>query len=198
MHDEMIVDLYKKRDEKAITETSRKYGRKLKRISFNIIQNISDAEECENDTYLAAWNSIPPKSPQTYFFSYLAKIIRNISINLYNRNHTKKRYANVVRLSKEMEECIPSPNDEVCKITENELTESISTFLKTLREEERNVFVTRYWYSESIKKIANTFNISESKTKSMLMRTRNKLRKYFESEGLELWEEKIYMKRLLI
>lgn len=186
MHDEMIVDLYKKRDEKAITETSRKYGRKLKRISFNIIQNISDAEECENDTYLAAWNSIPPKSPQTYFFSYLAKIIRNISINLYNRNHTKKRYANVVALSKEMEECIPSPNDEVCKITENELTESISTFLKTLREEERNVFVTRYWYSESIKKIANTFNISESKTKSMLMRTRNKLRKYFESEGLEL------------
>ncbi|NCC84243.1 MAG: RNA polymerase sigma factor [Clostridia bacterium] len=186
MHDEMIVDLYLQKDEKAIAESSCKYGIKLKRISFNIVQNISDAEECESDTYLSAWNSIPPKSPKTYLFSFLAKIIRNLSINCYNKNHTKKRYANVVELTKEMEECIPSPSDEACKTTEIELTKSISKFLKTLAKEERDVFVTRYWYSEPIKAVANKFGISESKTKSMLMRTRNKLKKHFESEGLEL------------
>ncbi len=186
LNDETIVDLYLQKDEKAIFESSKKYGIKLKRISFNIVQNISDAEECENDTYLSAWNSIPPHSPKQYLFSFLAKIIRNLSINLYNKNRAQKRYANIVELTKEMEECIPSPNDEVCKITETELTESISKFLKTLAKEERAVFVTRYWYSEPIKEIANKFGISGSKVKSMLMRTRNKLKKYFESEGLEL------------
>ncbi len=186
MNGETIVDLYLQKDEKAIFESSSKYGTKLKRISFNIVQNISDAEECENDTYLSAWNSIPPNSPKQYLFSFLAKIIRNLSINLYNKNHTQKRYANIVELTKEMEECIPSPNDEVCKITETELAESISKFLKTLAKEEQAVFVTRYWYSEPIKEVTNKFGISESKTKSMLMRTRNKLKKHFESEGLEL------------
>lgn len=186
MNDEIIVDFYLQKDEKALSESAAKYGTRLKRISFNIVQNMSDAEECENDTYLSAWNSIPPNSPKQYLFSFLAKITRNLSINLYNKNHTQKRYANVVELTKEMEECIPSPNDEVCKITETELTESISKFLKTLAKEERAVFVTRYWYSEPIKEVANKFGISESKTKSMLMRTRNKLKKYFESEGLEL------------
>lgn len=92
----------------------------------------------------------------------------------------------MVELTKEMEECIPSPDDDICKITEVVLTESISRFLKTLAKEERAVFVTRYWYSEPIKAVAGKFGISQSKTKSMLMRTRNKLKKHFESEGLEL------------
>lgn len=186
MNDEMIVDLYLQKNQNAITESAVQYGTKLKQISFNIVQNISDAEECENDTYLSAWNSIPPHSPKKYLFSFLAKIIRNLSINLYNKNHTQKRYANMVELTKEMEECIPSPNDEICKITEIELTESISRFLKTLAKEEQAIFVTRYWYSEPIKAVASKFGVSQSKTKSMLMRTRNKLKKHFESEGLEL------------
>lgn len=122
----------------------------------------------------------------SYLFSFLAKITRNLSINLYNKNHTQKRYATVLELTKEMEECIPSPSDEICKITDNELTKSISWFLNSLIKIERDVFVTRYWYSMSIKEVSNKFGISESKTKSMLMRTRNKLKKHFESEGLEL------------
>lgn len=186
MNDEMIVDFYLQKDEKALLESAAKYGVKLKRISFNIVQNMSDAEECENDTYLSAWKSIPPTSPKHYLFTFLAKIIRNLSINLYNKNHTRKYYANIVELTKEMEECIPLPNDEVSKITDTELTEVISKFLKALAKEERAVFVTRYWYSEPIKEVAGKFGISESKTKSMLMRTRNKLKKYFESEGLEI------------
>lgn len=186
MNDEMIVDLYLQKDHQAITESSTKYGARLKQISLNIVGDISDAEECENDTYLSAWNSIPPKSPKTYLFSFLAKIIRNTSINLYNKNHTQKRYANVVEITKEMEECIPSPTDETCKIADSEITKSISNFLKTLSKEERCIFVSRYWYSESIRSLSEKFYISESKTKSMLMRTRNKLKKHFEREGLEL------------
>ncbi len=186
MEDEEIVDLYLQKDQQAIKESSAKYGVKLRQISYNILQNASDAEECENDTYLSAWNSIPPNSPKTFLFSYFAKIVRNLSINLYYKSHTQKRYANIVELTKEMEECIPSPNDDVCKITDSELTESISKFLKTLSKEERNIFVARYWYSESVKSVSRQFHISESKTKSMLMRTRQKLKKHFESEGLEL------------
>lgn len=186
MDDEMIVELYIRRDQKALSESAVKYGVKLKRISFNIVKNMSDAEECENDTYLAAWNSIPPNSPKHYLFSFLAKISRNISINLYNKNHRKKRYAHIVELSKEMEECIPSPSDDICKIEDSELTECISKFLKELSDEERNIFVLRYWFAEPIKGVAKQFKMSESKTKSMLMRIRNKLRKYLEREGLEL------------
>lgn len=186
MNDEAIVDLYLQRNQQAITESSVKYSARLKQVSFNIVQNISDAEECENDTYLSAWNSIPPKSPKTYLFSFLAKITRNLSINLYNKNHTQKRYANVVELTKEMEECIPYPNDDVCKLSDVELTQSINKFLKTLKKEERNIFVKRYWFSESIKEISYKYGISESKAKSMLMRTRQKLKNFFESEEIEL------------
>ena len=186
MNDEMIVALYLQNDEKALSESALKYGAKLNRISFNIFQNKSDAEECENDTYLAAWNSIPPNSPKQYFFSFLAKITRNISINLYHKNHRQKRHAHIVELTKEMEECIPLSSDEVCRTSDTKLTECISKFLSSLSKEERGVFVTRYWYAESIKEVAKRFSISESKAKSMLMRIRNKLKNHFESEGLEL------------
>lgn len=123
---------------------------------------------------------------QTVFFSFLAKITRNISINLYHKNHRQKRHAHIVELTKEMEECIPSPSDEVCRTSDTKLTECISKFLSSLSKEERGVFVTRYWYAESIKEVAKRFSISESKAKSMLMRIRNKLKNHFESEGLEL------------
>ncbi len=186
MNDEMIVDLYFARDESALSLSADKYGKKLGRISFNITRSTQVAEECENDTYLAAWNSIPPKSPKTYLFAYLAKIIRNISINAYNKNRADKRYAHVVELTKEMEQCIPHPSDELCKLSDGELCESISKFLRSLDGYERDVFVLRYWYCESVKEIAGRFSEGESKIKSQLMRTRNKMKKYFESEGLEL------------
>lgn len=186
MNDEMIVDWYLEKNQNAIAESAVKYGTKLKRISFNIVQNMSDAEECENDTYLSAWNNIPPHSPKQYLFSFLAKIIRNLSINLYNKKHTQKRDMHLLELTKEMEECIPSPDHEACKIEDCELIESINRFLKRLSKEEQGVFVTRYWYSEPIKEVANKFSISESKTKSMLMRTRAKLKQHFEREGLAL------------
>ncbi len=186
MNDEMIVDLYLQRDESAIAQTTSKYGTQLKHISFNILQNLQHAQECENDTYLSAWNSIPPKNPRTYLFSFLAKIMRNISINLYNKNKAQKRLAHVVELTKEMEECIPSPTEAECNISNDELCQTINAFLNTLTKEERNIFVMRYWFAEPIKAICAKFKISESKVKSQLFRTRNKMKKYFESEGVEL------------
>lgn len=185
MDDETIVDLYLQKDEKQFLSRPRSMAQgsnEYLSTSFRIFLMLKNVKMI----HIYLHGTVCPHSPKQYLFSFLAKITRNISINLYNKNRAQKRYANIVELTKEMEECIPSPNDEVCKITETELTESISKFLRTACKEERAVFVTRYWYSEPIKEIANKFGISGSKVKSMLMRTRNKLKKHFESEGLEL------------
>lgn len=186
MNDEMIVNLFLQRNENAISQTQSLYGKRLNRLSYNIVNNLEDANECENDTYLSVWNSIPPKCPKTYLFAFLAKITRNISINLYNKNHAQKRFAHVVELTKEMEECIPSPSDDEMLISENELTEAINKFLSTLKTSELEIFIQRYWYAECIKNISQRKGFSESKVKSQLMRTREKMKKYFENEGLKL------------
>lgn len=186
MNDKKIIELYLNRNEKAVKETDLKYNKKLSYISYNIVKNQLDVEECKNDTYLSAWDSIPPNLPYNYLFSYLAKIIRNISLNLYNKNHRQKRITNIVEFSKEIEECIPSPNDELCKIEDEEFIDVINSFLYKLKKEDQNIFIRRYWYFYSIKDIANYYNLSESKVKSTLFRTRNKLRLYLIQEEIEL------------
>jgi len=103
MDDILIVDLFLKRDERALKETQSKYGSRLLRISENILKNLSEAEECENDTYLAAWKSMPPNSPKDYLFAYLAKIIRNLSLNVYKKNKRQKSNAMIIELSSERE-----------------------------------------------------------------------------------------------
>lgn len=186
MEDGTIVELYLNKEEAAINESASKYGRKLRGIAYGILQNASDAEECENDTYLSAWNSIPPHEPRNYLFVFLGKITRNLSINVYNKNHAKKRDGQVVELTKEMEECIPSPSDKSCNIMDEDLIEAIDEFLSLVSQEERGVFVARYWYGDTIREVAARFAISESKVKSMLMRTRRKMRKYFQDKGITL------------
>ncbi len=186
MEDGRIVELYLDKDEQALKESALKYGNRLRGIAYGILRNYSDAQECENDTYFSAWNSIPPHEPRSYLFAFLGKITRNLSINLYNKNHTQKRYGQVVELTKEMEACIPSPCDTPCQIADESLLETIDSFLASLSKEERTVFVARYWYGDTVKEVAKRFAISESKVKSMLMRTRNKMRKYFQNEGIVL------------
>ncbi len=186
MNDDKIVDLFLERNQTAIKETQIKYGSKLKRISYNILFNEEDVNECENDTYLNAWNSIPPKSPKSYLFSFLAKIIRNTSINLYNKNHAKKRISHIQELTKELEECIPSPSDDYLVLEESNLTKHINEFLNLLKEDDRNIFILRYWFSYSIKDISKKYRVSDSKIKSSLFRTRNKMRNFFEDKGVIL------------
>ena len=185
MEDNEIIELFWQRSQQAIVETDNKYGRRLKTLSMNILHDREDVEECVNDTYHAAWNTLPPEKPN-YFFAYLARLTRNFSFGKYDYYHAQKRCVTVVELSDEIENCIPSPNDLEQKMDSKEIGRIISEFLYKQPVEMRNVFVRRYWYMDSIKDISCIFHISESKVKSILFRMRNKLREHLEKEDIHL------------
>ena len=186
MDDGRIVDLYLQRDESAIKETSGKYGRRLHSLAYGIVEDVQTAEECENDTYMETWNSIPPHEPRNYFYAFLARIIRNISLNRCRDRSRLKRSAYICELSSEMEQCIPAPDDTRCRLEKAELARAINGFLASLDIEKRNIFLRRYWYLDSIPAISKRYAYSESKVKSMLFRSRNQLRTYLEKEGYDL------------
>lgn len=186
MEDEKIVELYFERNESAIERTSEKYGKRLRAVSNGILKDIETAEECENDTYLEAWNIIPPNEPKTYLYAFLARIIRNISLNCCRKKNALKRNAFVCELSAEMEECIPSPDDMDCRIDDMVFAEIINKFLSELDAEKRKIFVRRYWYMDSVTEISEKLLLSESKVKTSLFRTRKKLREFLEKEGYTL------------
>lgn len=182
MEDEQILGLYFARDTSAIDETSTKYGVKLFRISQNMLSSAQDAEECVNDTYLGAWNAIPPEHP-LYFFAFLAKLCRNLTCNRIDWLHAAKRHAPLIALTEELENCLPDP---ACtrQLESAELGTLLSAFLRTLQKDSRLVFLRRYWYAESIREIAQRYAMSEGQVKSLLFRTRKKLRTYLEKEGI--------------
>ena len=182
MDDNKIIELYFQRDENAIIQTKERYGERLKTLAFHIISNNEDAEECENDTYLKTWETIPPKKPQ-YFFAYLAKICRNTALKMEEKQQAEKRSAVIVELSQELSECLPDKHS-LEDTAEQELGEIISEFLKTVSKENRVIFIRRYFLSETISDISKALSISESKVKSSLFRTRNKLRDYLSKEEL--------------
>lgn len=185
MEDNAIIELYWKRMQQAISETADKYGNRLSNLAMNILHDTEDSEECVNDTYHAAWNTMPPEKPD-FFFAYLAKITRNFAFGKLDYYHAKKRNVTIVELSEELENCIPSPNDLDRKFESEEIGRIISDFLNTQPVEMRKVFVRRYWYADPVHDIAAAFAISESKVKSILFRMRNKLRSYLEKEGIVL------------
>lgn len=184
MDDSRIVDLYWNRDDSAISATADKYGMKLSHLAENMLHVREDAEECVNDTYLRTWNSIPTNRPE-YFFAYIARICRNLALNHIERMNAKKRSADVMELSAELEMCLPSPDDERREQSE-EIGRILSDFLRELPEEQRVIFMRRYWYSESVKAIAERYEIGESKVKTTLFRVRARLRTYLEKEGIAL------------
>ncbi len=186
MRDEEIVKLYLERDEAAIKETSDKYGGKLRRLSFDIVKDDMSAEECENETYLQTWNSIPPNEPYSYFFAYLARITRHISLNRCRQRDALKRKAHVEELSLELEQCIPASGNTESIAEGKELAEVISAFLKRQDEEKRNIFIRRYWYLDSVADISKRYFITHSKVKTTLFRMRNDLRVFLEKEGYVL------------
>ena len=186
MDDSRIVELYLQRDEKALKLTSEKYGKCLIALSYGITKDTQTAQECENDTYMQAWNSIPPHEPRSYLYAFLARITRHISLNCCRDRERLKRSAFICELGAELEQCIPAPDDVPCRIDEIVLREAINGFLKELSEEKRNIFVRRYWYLDSIAEISKRFALSESKVKTTLFRLRDQLRKYLEKEGYAL------------
>lgn len=186
MEDEKIVQLYLDRDESAIKLSSEKYGSRLRTLSLGITSDIQTAEECENDTYLQAWNLIPPNEPRTYLYAFLARITRHISIDRCRERSNLKRNANMTELSEEMEHCLPSLDDIDSALAEEELGKAISMYLQTVSQEKRVIFVRRYFYLDSIAEISKRCAITESKVKSSLFRIRNDLRKYLIMEGYAL------------
>jgi len=183
VEDHEIVDLFWNRSETAILETKEKYSGYCHYISYNILRSDEDVEECINDAYLNTWNSIPPNRPES-LRTYLGKIVRNISINLYNKKNAQKRPKKTGRIIDEFYECLPA--NETALDDELALKELINNFLASLKQNTRIIFIHRYWYMCSVREIASRLNISESNVKITLLRTRNSLKKYLEKEGISI------------
>lgn len=183
MDDDSIVQLFFARSEKAISETVAKYGGYCFSIANHILENREDSEESVNDTYLAAWNNIPPRHPSV-LATFLGKITRYISLDRWKKRRAGKRGGGQVPIAlEELEECVAGGDTERT-FESRELTRCLNRFMEALPGQERSIFVCRYWYLDSIQEIAQRFGFSESKVKSMLHRTRGKLRAVLEKEGL--------------
>ena len=186
MKDNDIIELYWCRDEKAITATADTYGNYCYSIAYNVLYNNEDAEECVNDTWMNAWNSIPPQRPSRLAI-YLGKITRNLALNRYEMKTAQKRGSGQVEIAlSELEGCVPSHTEIEQIMGEMTLVNAIETFLKAQPRTERNIFIGRYWYLHSIRKLALAYSMSESKVASLLFRMRNKLKLHLEKEGIYL------------
>ena len=183
MDDSQIVELYLSRDESAITQTSQKYGTKLKRIAQNVLSDAETSKECENDAYLQTWNLIPPNEPRTYLFSFVGKIVRHLAIDRLRHESRQKRSALYCELTDEMQECIPGNIGVSQEFDAKELSETINKFLEACPEEQRNIFVRRYWYFDSVTEICAKYSLPQSKVKTTLFRMREKLKKHLADGG---------------
>lgn len=182
MEDTQIIDLYFARSEQAIAETDAKYGGFCFSIAYNILSNREDSEESVSDTYLAAWNTIPPRCP-SFLSAFLGKITRHISIDRWRRRSAQKRGGGEIILAlEELENCADIHTTEEA-FDKKELTRVLNRFLATLPETERHLFLCRYWYLDTIPAIAEYSGFTESKITSSLHRTRDKLRKCLRKEG---------------
>ena len=186
MEDEKIVQMFLRRDGEAIQQTSEKYGAQLRALSFGITADKLTAEECENDTYLEAWNAIPPSEPKTYFYAFLARITRHISIDRCRERKSLKRSAHLVELTDELAMCLPASDGVESAMDAKMLSEAISSFLLTLSDEKQVIFMRRYFYLDSIAEISARLLISESKAKTTLFRIRGSLREHLIKEGYTL------------
>ncbi|MBQ7094507.1 MAG: sigma-70 family RNA polymerase sigma factor [Clostridia bacterium] len=185
MEDDKIIELYWSRDELAISECKAKYDSSLIRISYNILSNHEDSEECVSDTHIKVWNAIPPDKPCS-LFAYLGRITRNISINLWHkRNAQKRRSAGDILLS-ELSECIPHTETTENAAESNELSRIISDWLYTLPVDDRILFVRRYWYGDSVEYLAQNLSQTRSAVSGRLFRMRKKLRTLLEKEGISI------------
>ncbi|MDE7211645.1 MAG: sigma-70 family RNA polymerase sigma factor [Lachnospiraceae bacterium] len=186
MDDNDIIQLYWNRNNHAIRVTSEKYGHYCKSIAKNILNNEEDAEECVNDTYLNAWNSMPEHWPEQ-LATFLGKITRNLSFNKYKHDHAEKRGGGEITLVlEELADCV-SDTDNVEQMFEHqELVKAINSFVRSLSPEKRNIFVRRYWYADSVSKIAKDYGMSQGSISKKLERTRKQLKAYLTERGFKL------------
>lgn len=186
MEDSEIITLYWERNPDAISETATKYGSYCKSIARNILGSEEDAEECLNDTYLNAWNSMPPHRPNL-LSAYLGKITRNLSFDKFRRHRAAKRGGGEMELVlEELSECIPGEENVWQKIEKQELVHAINGFLTTLPQEKCSIFLCRYWYAASVPEIAKRFGKTEGNVSVLLNRMRGKLKNYLTERGYDL------------
>ena len=186
MKDTDIIDLYWARDERAIAETQTAYGKYCYSIAFGILRDREDSDECLNDTWLRAWNAIPPNYPER-FSLFLGTITRNLSFDKWKRKNAGKRgHGEMTAVLDELAECIPAPVGTEEAVEAAELERMVNTFLHTLQERDCNVFLRRYWYAEEYSDIAKRYHMKLNTVKTSLFRTRSKLKAYLEQEGIQV------------
>lgn len=186
MDDKEILSLYRARNQDAIAQTAKKYGRYCKKIAFGILRIREDSEECVNDTYLRAWNAIPPQSPKR-LSAFLGRITRNLALDRLEHLSAQKRGGGQTMLAlDELQECIPASECIERAVSDAQLSEVLERFLEALPTEKRKIFLQRYWYLLSVKEIAENLSVGESKVKMTLSRTRTALKQYLEKEGIRL------------
>lgn len=184
MEDREIIDLYWDRQERALTETQKKYGAYCWRVAWNILRSREDSEECVNDTWLRAWNAMPPQRPAV-LPSFLGCITRNLSLDRFKAGRTGKRGGGQIMLAlEELDYCLPGAESAEQAAEEAELAASIDRFLRSLPEKDCCIFLRRYWYVDSVLEIACRYHMAEGTVKSTLHRTREKLRVWLEQEGI--------------
>ena len=177
LEDEKIIDLYWERSESAITETDKKYRSRCIYVARSVLNDISDAEECLNDTYLTAWNMMPPERPK-FLSSFLFKIVRNHSLNKLRFHNNSKRKKDISFSTEELEECVDGNSSVEEKFDESEVVNAINEFLESLKKDRRYIFVRRYWYLDSIADIAGHCSMTEDNVMKILSRTRMHLKEY--------------------
>ena len=185
MEDAQIVELYWQREEQAIRETDAKYGSFCLKIALNLLSVREDAEETVNDTWQEAWNSMPTQRP-TLLRPWLGRVVRNLSIDRWRRDHARKRFDGLTVLLEELEECVPAPRTVEQEIETAELGRIIDRWLGTLGKEDRTLFVRRYWNGETLKDLASGFGIPAKRLAGKMFRLRQSLRTVLEQEGITL------------
>lgn len=186
MDDKQIIQLYWARAEAAISETAGKYGRYCHYIAYHILHNDQDSEECVNDTYMRAWESIPPQRP-AILKAFLGTITRNLSLDKYSQLSAEKRKQGQMTVAlNELQECLPTQDNTEGVTDDIVVVDVFNRFLASLSAQQRKIFVRRYWYFSTVKEIAADYAISESKVKMTLLRARNKLKQLLEKEGITL------------
>lgn len=182
MDDLAIVDLYHRRNEQAIVESDKKYGALCRSIALRLLGLREDMEECVNDTWLAAWNRMPPDRPEA-LGAFLGRLTRNLSISRWRRDHARKRYRGIEILLSELEDCVPTPSTVEAVWEREQLARSISAWLDGLEQTNRQLFIRRYWYGDGVKALAAERGEGANALSQRLRRLRKELRTFLESEG---------------
>lgn len=183
LDDYKIVELFSQRDESALSQVKKKYNSYLYSIAYNILGSKEDSEECVNDTYKSAWDSIPPNKPQL-LSAYLGRITRNLALNRYSYNNSEKRCKSFEVALSELEECLPESNGDISD--EIAFKNAINKFLRSVSLKKRTIFILRYWHLCKIEEISQRLSMSQVNVKVTLLRLRDKLKRFLEKEGINL------------